>query len=133
MWVKLNLRPEVSPEPTHFLTLMSSGKTFSSLDGTACTYQCSDQFQFLPGHWQAKVFGFLKTLKNPANLYKDNLNNTRNNLKSQFQKKKQKKKNGRIVELLIPTLNKIIRNQDTYFLVIMNNRLKVISWNGASL
>ena len=38
-----------------------------------------------------------------------------------------------IVELLIPTLNKIIRNQDTYFVVIMNNRLKLISVHDALL
>ena len=43
------------------------------------------------------------------------------------------KKNGGIVELLIPTLNKIIKNQDTYFVVIMNNRLKIISVHSASL
>ena len=50
-------------------------------------------------------------------------------MKSQIQNKK----NGGIVELLIPTLNKIIRNQDTYFVVIMNNRLKIISVYGAPL
>ena len=54
-------------------------------------------------------------------------------MKSQIQKKKKKKKNGGIVKLLIPTLNKSIRNQDTYFVVIMNNRLKIISVNGAPL
>ena len=43
-------------------------------------------------------------------------------MKSQIEKKK----NGGIVELLIPTLNTIIRNQDTYFFAIMNNRLKII-------
>ena len=48
-------------------------------------------------------------------------------MKSQIQNKK----NGGIVELLIPTLNKIIRNQGTYFAVIMNNRLKIISVHGA--
>ena len=37
----------------------------------------------------------------------------------------QNKKNCRIVELLI-TLNKIIKNQGTYFVVIMNNRLNSI-------
>ena len=58
-WVKLNVRPEVNTEPTHFLTLMNNGKAFSSLDGMACSYQCSDQFQFLPGHWQAKVLDSL--------------------------------------------------------------------------
>ena len=50
-------------------------------------------------------------------------------MKSQIQNKK----NGGIVELLIPTLNKIIRNQDTYFVVIMNNLLKIISVYGAPL
>ena len=48
-------------------------------------------------------------------------------MKSQIQNKK----NGGIVELLIPTLNKIIRNQGTYFVVIMNNRLKIISVCGS--
>ena len=47
-------------------------------------------------------------------------------MKSQVQKKR-KKKNSGIVELLIPTLKKIIMNQDTYFVAIMNNRLKIIS------
>ena len=50
---------------------------------------------------------------------------------SQIQKKK--KKNGEIVELLIPALNKIIKNRDIYFLVIMNNRLKIISVHSALL
>ena len=41
-----------------------------------------------------------------------------NNMKSQIQKiknqtNKQKQKNGGIVQLLIPTLKKIARNQDT--------------------
>ena len=44
----------------------------------------------------------------------------------------QNKKNGGIGEILI-TLNKIIRNQGTYFVVIMNNRLKIFSVLGASL
>ena len=45
----------------------------------------------------------------------------------------QKKKKGGIVELLIPILNKIIRSQGTYFLVIINNRLEIISVHGAPL
>ena len=49
-------------------------------------------------------------------------------MKSQIQSKG----NGGILELLI-TLNKIIRNQGTYFVVIMNNRLKIISVPGAPL
>ena len=50
--------------------------------------------------------GFLETLK---------INNTRNNMKSQIQNKE----NGRIGKLLI-TLSKVVRNQGTYFVVIMN-------------
>ena len=45
----------------------------------------------------------------------------------------QNKKNGGIVELLIPTLNKIISNQGTYFVVVMNNRLRIINVHGAPL
>ena len=63
------------------------------------------------------------------NQLKNNLNNTRNNIKSQIQNTK----NGEIVELLIPTLNKIIRNQGTYFVKIMNNHLKIMSAHGAPL
>ena len=73
----------------------NAGKAFSSLDGMACCYQCFDQFQFLPGHILAsQCIGFLETLKNPANLFKNNLNNIRNNMESN---------SGGIVELLIPT------------------------------
>ena len=50
-------------------------------------------------------------------------------MKSQIQNKK----NGGTVKLLIPTLNKIIRGQGTYFVVIMNNRHKIISIHGAPL
>ena len=91
-WLKLNVRPEVSTEPTHFLTLMNYGKVFSSLDGITCSYQCSDQFHFLPGYG----IGFLETLKNPANL----LSITPGIIWSLKLKKK------RIVELLIPTFFK---------------------------
>ena len=44
-----------------------------------------------------------------------------NNVKSQIQNKR----NGRIGELLV-TLNKIIRNEGSYFVVTMNNRLKIM-------
>ena len=49
-------------------------------------------------------------------------------MKSQIQNKK----NGGISKLLI-TLNKVIRNQGTYFVVIMNNHHKIISVPGAPL
>ena len=39
---------KLNTDPTHFLTLMNNDKAFSSLDGKAGSYQCSDQFQFLP-------------------------------------------------------------------------------------
>ena len=120
-------RPKVNSEPTHFPIFINNGKAFSSLDGMVCSYQCSDQFQFLPGVWQAKKYWISWDLKKP-NLFKNNLNNTRNNKKFQIQKKK----NGGIGELLI-TLNKVIRIQGTYFVVIMNNRLKIICVVGAPL
>ena len=50
------------------------------------------------------------------------------NLKSQIQNKQ----NGEIRKLLI-TLNKIIRNEGTDFVVIMSNSLKTISALGAPL
>ena len=53
----------MSTEPTHFLILINNGKAFSSLNGMACSYQCSDQFQFLPVHLQAKVLDFVRTEK----------------------------------------------------------------------
>ena len=53
-------------------------------------------------------------------------------MKSQIKRKKERE-NGGVVELLTPTLNKVIRNQDTYFVLIMNNRLKIISVHGDPL
>ena len=50
-------------------------------------------------------------------------------MKSQIQNKK----NGGIVELLIPTLNKIIRNQGTYSVTVMNNCLEIFSVHGDPL
>ena len=55
--------------------------------------------------------GFLETLKNPANLFKNNLNNIRNNMKSN--------NNGGIVELLIPTFFQkklLMRGQKLFYL-----------------
>ena len=86
---------------------MNNDKAFSRLDGMACSSQCSDQFQFLPGLWQDKQYWISWDIKKP-NLFKNNLNNTRNNMKSKIENKT----NGGIEELLI-TLTKIIRNQGT--------------------
>ena len=80
-------RPEVNGEPTyHFLIFKNYGKTFSSLYGMACSYQCSDQFQLLPGHWQSKRYRISWDLEK-LNLLEKNPNNTRNNM-SQIQNKK---------------------------------------------
>ena len=99
-----------------------------------CSYQSALTSSVSTRTVTIQGIGFLETLKNLANLFKNNLNNNnaRNNMKSQVKKKE---KNGGIVELLIPTLNKIIKKQDTYFVVIMSNRLKIISdsVNGAPL
>ena len=78
---KINcFRPEDNSESTHFLTLINNGKAFSSLDGMSCSYQSSDQFQFLTGLWQAKKYWVSWDLKKP-NLFRNNLNNTRINMK----------------------------------------------------
>ena len=75
------------------------------IDDMACCYLCFDQFQFLPGTLASQGIGFLETLKNPANLFKNNLNNTRNNMKSQIQNNNNNNNNNNdgIAELLIPT------------------------------
>ena len=72
----------------------NAGKTFSSLDGMACC-QFFDQFQLFTRTLASQSIGFLETLKNPANLFKNDLNNIRNNMESN--------NNGGIVELVIPT------------------------------
>ena len=46
---------------------------------------------------------------------------------------KTKKTNGWFLQALILTLNKIIMNQGSYFVVIMNNHLKIVTVHGASL
>ena len=94
----------------HFLVLM----TFHAVSNALTS------FSFYRDSDKPKGIGFLETLK--TQFIYNNLNSTRNNMKSQIQNKS----NSGIGELLI-TLNKIIRNQGTYFVVIMNNRLKIIS------
>ena len=59
----MGVKPEVRTEPTQFITLINNGKTFSSLDGMACSYQSSDQFHFLPRTLTSRGTGFLETLK----------------------------------------------------------------------
>ena len=66
-------------EPTHFLTYMNNGNAFSSFDGMAYSYQCPDQFQFLPGHWQTKKYCISRDFQKP-NLLEKNSNNTKNNM-----------------------------------------------------
>ena len=59
-------------------------------------------FSFYQDTVKSQVIGFLETLEKPVNLFKNNLNKTRNNMKSQIQKKK----NGGIVELLTTIFQK---------------------------
>ena len=55
---------------SHFLTLMNNDKTFSSLDGMACSYQwCSDQFWFLPGHSDKPRYWISWDLKKTQSIY----------------------------------------------------------------
>ena len=98
---------------------MNNGKTFSSLDGKACSYQCSDQFWSLPLLWKTKRYWISWDLKKP-NLFEKILITPGIIWSLKFKTKR-------------ITLNKIIRNQGTYFIVIMNNRLKIISVLGAPL
>ena len=81
----------MNSEPTNFLTFMNNDKAFSSLDGMPC--QCPDQFQLLPEHWQAKRYGISWDLEK-RNLLENNSNNTRNNMKSQIQNKKNRRSTG---------------------------------------
>ena len=111
-------RSEVNTELNHLLTLMNNGKTFSSLDDMACSYQCFEQFQLLPGHLQAKRYWISWDLKT----YEIIILITSGivwGLKLKIKK---------MVEW--PILNKIIGNQGTYFVVITNN---LISVHGAPL
>ena len=87
-------------------------------------------FSFYQDTDKPKGIGFLETLKHPT--YLTTILITPGIINSEVSNSKQKKNCG-IVELLIPTLNKIIRNQGTCFVVIMNNRLKIISVHGAPL
>ena len=58
-WVKLNVRPEVSTEPTHSLTLMNNGNFLVLQPVSVSTRTLTSQ-----------GIGFLETLKNLANLFK---------------------------------------------------------------
>ena len=92
---------------------MNNGKVFSSLDGMACSYQCSDQFHFLPRYG----IEFLETLENPANLVKNNLLITPGiiYMKSQIKKKKKKKKNCGITNTNISQKIKLMRGQKLFW------------------
>ena len=51
-------------------------------------------FSFYQDALASQDIGFLETLKNPANLFKNNLNNTGNNMKSQIQNNDKNKNNN---------------------------------------
>ena len=83
-WVDLCERAEVKSEPTHFL---NNGKAFPSLDDMVYSYQCLDQLQLLPRHWQAKRYWISSDLQKP-NLLENNSNNIRSVMKPQIKNKK---------------------------------------------
>ena len=103
---------------------MNSGKEFSSLDDKACSYQCPDKFQLLPGQWQAKSYWISWDHQWP-NFLENNPNNTKNNMKSQIWNKRTK-------EVSVCERN-YYTSILTYFLRIMNNRHRIISVHGAPL
>ena len=120
----------MSTEPTNFLTLMNNGKAFSSFDGMACSYQCSDHFVSTRA-LESQLVAFLETLKKPANLFKNNLNNTRNNMKFQIQKKKnfsKKKPLMRAPELFLgKKIWEVFPNWRTYDQIMSRFRRSVVN------
>ena len=120
----------MSAEPTNFLTLMNNGKAFSSFDGMACSYQCSDHFVSTRA-LESQLVAFLETLKKPANLFKNNLNNTRNNMKFQIQKKKnfsKKKPLMRAQELFLgKKIWEVFPNWRTYDQIMSRLRRSVVN------
>ena len=109
--VKLCKKLEVNSGPTHFLLFMNNGKAFPSLDGMVCSYQCPDQQASTRSLESQKLLDFLRPSK--PNLLENSPNNTKNNKSKTKNKIKQK---CTFVELLIPTLNKIISYHSTYFI-----------------
>ena len=120
----------MSAEPTNFLTVMNNGKAFSSFDGMACSYQCSDHFVSTRA-LESQLVAFLETLKKPANLFKNNLNNTRNNMKFQIQKKKnfsKKKPLMRAQELFLgKKIWEVFPNWRTYDQIMSRLRRSVVN------
>ena len=58
--------PEANSEPTHFLTLMKNGKTFSTIDDIwHAVTSALTSFSFYQDSGKPKGIGFLETLKNP--------------------------------------------------------------------
>ena len=75
----------MSSEPTHFLTLMNMLRHFW---GESHVMQQPVLWPVSVSTRTSQGIGFRETLKNPANLFKNNLNNTRNDIKSQIKKKR---------------------------------------------
>ena len=62
---------------------MNNDKVFPSLDDMECSNLWPGQCQFLPGHWPAKNYWISSDLQKP-NLLEYDLNNSRNNMKSEI-------------------------------------------------
>ena len=106
-------RPEVNSEPTHFLTFINNDEAFSILDDMACSYQSLTSFSFYQDTEKPKGNGFRETLKNP--IYQKIIL-IAPEIREVSNSKQKERMNNQFVELLIPTLNKII----------LNNRQKII-------
>ena len=81
----------MNSEPTHFLTFINNGKAFPSIYGITCSYQCLEQFQLLPGHWQEKRYWIPGDNQTP-NLLDNYPNSIRNKMKFQIKTKKNRSK-----------------------------------------
>ena len=80
-WVKLNVRPEVGTEPNNFLMV----RHFLAWMAWHVATSALTSFSFYQNTGKARYWISWDLIKNPANLFKNNLSNTRNNTKSHIQ------------------------------------------------
>ena len=67
------------------MAFMNNGKAFPSVNGRFFSNPCHSQLHLLPDHWQAERYWISSDLRKP-NLFENNLNNSRNDLKSENKK-----------------------------------------------
>ena len=106
-------KTKVNSEPTHFLTFMNNGKAFPSLNQMTCSYSAQAKFSFYEGTDKPRRIGFFKTFKNP--IYQKIILITPGIIWS-LKLKAKRTEEVLVLELLIPTLNEIVRYQ---FLLVL--------------